>query len=283
MLGRVQRLTNLSLSYPRTTLAILGALSLFFAAGALRVRTDVGYRALLGHDHPTIARFDAFLTRYAGGFGMAALYRCGESPGCASVFEPGAIAMAADVATKLAQRPACGVSRAWPPRRSGSRMTTRRARRASPRRRRAGRAARARRARAARLAVAARAGLRGRPRGGDRAGRAFFARRREHGGLRGARRRAGAVRGPGLELPPRRRSGGVRGGRSRAPGRHHEAGAGDAGADRRRAVRAVPFLAGCGGDARDDRCRRALELRRDGLAGSSRRTRSPRPWRRSCS
>jgi uncharacterized protein len=101
----LQRLTHFSLSHPRITLAVLAAASLFFAAGALRVKTDVGYRALLGHDHPTVVRFDSFLSRYDGGFGMAALYRCGESPGCKSVFEPGAIAMAADVARELAHAP----------------------------------------------------------------------------------------------------------------------------------------------------------------------------------
>jgi predicted RND superfamily exporter protein len=75
-----------------------------FAAGALRVQTDVGYRALLGHAHPSVQRFDAFLERFDGGFPLAALYRCGESP-CASVFEPKALAMAAGVAAKLEHAP----------------------------------------------------------------------------------------------------------------------------------------------------------------------------------
>jgi predicted RND superfamily exporter protein len=105
MLHRVQRLTRLSLAHPRSTLALLAAVTLFFAAGALRVETDVGYRALLGHDHPTVARFDSFVSRYDGGFPLAALYRCGESPRCASVFDPAAVAMAADVAARVAHAP----------------------------------------------------------------------------------------------------------------------------------------------------------------------------------
>jgi hypothetical protein len=101
----VLRLTRISLAHPRATLLALALLTGFFAAGALRVETDVGYRALLGRAHPTLVRFDAFLERFDGGFPLAALYRCGESPGCASVFEPGAVAMAADVAARLAGAP----------------------------------------------------------------------------------------------------------------------------------------------------------------------------------
>jgi hypothetical protein len=101
----VQRLTRLSLARPRVALVLLTGVTLFFAAGALRVETDVGYRALLGRSHPAVERFDAFLERWGGGFPLAALYRCGESPACDRVFEPRAIAMAADVARQLERAP----------------------------------------------------------------------------------------------------------------------------------------------------------------------------------
>lgn len=94
-------LTRFSLGHPWAMLALLGAITAFFSVGALRVETDVGYRALLGRSHPAVARFDAFLERYDGGFPLVALYRCGESPGCTNVFEPDAIAMAADVVARL--------------------------------------------------------------------------------------------------------------------------------------------------------------------------------------
>lgn len=101
----MQGLTRFSLRHPGAMLALLGVLTAFFAAGAVRVETDVGYRALLGRSHPAVARFDAFLERYDGGFPLVALYRCGESPGCAQVFEPDAIAMAADVVARLEGAP----------------------------------------------------------------------------------------------------------------------------------------------------------------------------------
>ena len=101
----MQRLTRLALAHPSAALVLLGAVTLFFAVGALRVETDVGYRALLGRSHPTVERFDAFLERFDGGFPLAALYRCGESPACADVFEPRAVAMAADVAERLRDAP----------------------------------------------------------------------------------------------------------------------------------------------------------------------------------
>jgi predicted RND superfamily exporter protein len=98
-------LTRLSLSRPRAILTLLGAVTLSLGAGTLRLETDVGYRSLLGADHPAVVRFDTFLGRFGGGFPLAAVWSCEETPRCTSVFDPDALAMAADVAGALAAEP----------------------------------------------------------------------------------------------------------------------------------------------------------------------------------
>ena len=101
----MQRLTRLSLTHPLATLAALAALTAVFGAGIPRLSTDVGYRSLLGSDHPAVVRFDAFLERFDGGFPLAAVWSCAETSRCTSVFDDEALRMAADVALALAGAP----------------------------------------------------------------------------------------------------------------------------------------------------------------------------------
>jgi predicted RND superfamily exporter protein len=101
----MQRLTRLSLTHPLATLAALAALTAVLGAGIPRLSTDVGYRSLLGSDHPAVARFDAFLERFDGGFPLAAVWSCAETSRCTSVFDDEALRMAADVALALAGAP----------------------------------------------------------------------------------------------------------------------------------------------------------------------------------
>jgi predicted RND superfamily exporter protein len=101
----MQRLTRLSLTHPLATLAALAALTAVFGAGIPRLSTDVGYRSLLGSDHPAVVRFDAFLERFDGGFPLAAVWSCAQTSRCTSVFDDEALRMAADVALTLAGAP----------------------------------------------------------------------------------------------------------------------------------------------------------------------------------
>ena len=55
------RLTRLSLSYPKATLLIVAAITIVFAGGLLRLRTEFGFRVLIGDDHPSIQALDRFL------------------------------------------------------------------------------------------------------------------------------------------------------------------------------------------------------------------------------
>jgi predicted RND superfamily exporter protein len=101
----MQRLARISLSHPVATLTALAALTALLGIGALRVETDVGYRSLLGREHAAIARFDAFLERFGGGFPVVAVWSCEETARCESVFDDDALRMAAQVAEALASEP----------------------------------------------------------------------------------------------------------------------------------------------------------------------------------
>jgi predicted RND superfamily exporter protein len=101
----VNNLVRFALRRPAATLGAALALTLAFAAGLPRLETAVGYRALLGDAHPSVARFDAFLERYEGGLPLALVYACeGQAP-CRSVFDGPALEMARDVSAALAVAP----------------------------------------------------------------------------------------------------------------------------------------------------------------------------------
>ena len=101
----MQTLARLSLDRPGTALALILLVTALFGAGVLRLETDVGYRALLGSEHPTVARFDGFLERFGGGFPLAAVYDCAQTERCTGVFDDEALSMAADVSASLARSP----------------------------------------------------------------------------------------------------------------------------------------------------------------------------------
>jgi predicted RND superfamily exporter protein len=104
----VERLASFSLRRPGLVLALLLALVAVSAAGALRLSTEVGYRAFLGASHPAIVQLDGFLARFGGGLPVAAVWVCGESP-CESVLEPSSLLMSDAVASALSGVP--GVAR----------------------------------------------------------------------------------------------------------------------------------------------------------------------------
>lgn len=101
----MRTLAAASLRRPATTLALLIAVTAGLAAGLPRLRTEVGYRAFLGPDHPAIARLDAFAARFGGGLPFAAVWSCAESAGCDRALDARSLAMAHAVASAMAAVP----------------------------------------------------------------------------------------------------------------------------------------------------------------------------------
>jgi hypothetical protein len=98
-------LTSLAVSHPRKTLALTLLLCMFAAAGLPRLKTEVGYRGILGDHHPSVERLDAMIDTYGGGLPVYAVWRCGEDSACSSALDATSLAMAADVASVMAAHP----------------------------------------------------------------------------------------------------------------------------------------------------------------------------------
>jgi len=101
----VERLTRAALDWPRASLVVLGIVTAVLAAGALRLETDVGYRSVLGRDHPAVERLEAHLRHFGGGFPLAAVYDCAQTERCDSVFDPDALRTSAEIAARLSDEP----------------------------------------------------------------------------------------------------------------------------------------------------------------------------------
>jgi predicted RND superfamily exporter protein len=101
----VHVLTRAALSRPRLALLLVLGISLGFAAGALRLRSDAGFRAYIGPDRPAVRAFDAFLARFAGGLPVAAVFSCSETRACSSVFDARALEMAQAVSRAMERVP----------------------------------------------------------------------------------------------------------------------------------------------------------------------------------
>jgi predicted RND superfamily exporter protein len=104
-MGAVHRLAELSLRHPRATLCLVLAATLLAGLGATRITSEAGYRAFLGAEHPAVLELDAFAQRFGGGLPFAAVWSCGESPACESVFDPASLAMAHAVARGMEGAP----------------------------------------------------------------------------------------------------------------------------------------------------------------------------------
>ncbi len=102
-------LARFSIGNPRWVLFLLGGITLLLGAGLPRLETEVGYRAFLGKRHPAVVELDAFVSRFGAGLPMAAVWSCGESSPCESVFDEASLRMAHRVASALVAVP--GVQR----------------------------------------------------------------------------------------------------------------------------------------------------------------------------
>lgn len=101
----MKRLPELALRAPIWALALLGVVTALVGSGALRLDSDLGYRAFLGTHHPSVTAFDGFLERFGGGLPLRAVFSCDESP-CQSALDASALEMARDVGDELARSPA---------------------------------------------------------------------------------------------------------------------------------------------------------------------------------
>jgi len=109
----VERLAAACLRRPVLSLALALLATLAFGAGAVRVGSDTGYRAFLGADHPAVRALESVTTRFGGGAPFAIVYFCRDAAPCESVFDPGALRMAFEVAHAIERLP--GVARVESP------------------------------------------------------------------------------------------------------------------------------------------------------------------------
>ena len=98
-------LTRTALEHPRTTLFGWLVLVAIFAAGIPKTTTEVGYRILLGADHPSIVEIDEFIDRYSGGLPIVVAWECGVALPCGSALDKASIEMAASLEARLITHP----------------------------------------------------------------------------------------------------------------------------------------------------------------------------------
>jgi predicted RND superfamily exporter protein len=94
--------TALALRRRGLVLAVLGVVTVLAVAGVARLRTAVGYRAFLGERHPIVRTLDDFVDRFGGGVPVVAVWSCRDTPACETAVDARSLAMAADVAARLA-------------------------------------------------------------------------------------------------------------------------------------------------------------------------------------
>ena len=115
--GRMTALARFSIGHPRWVLFLLAGVTLLLGSGLPRLETDVGYRAFLGAGHPAVVELDTFVSRFGAGLPMAAVWSCGESNACESVFDEASLRMAHGVVSALISVP--GVKRVDSPATTG--------------------------------------------------------------------------------------------------------------------------------------------------------------------
>lgn len=84
---------------------MLAGVTALLSPGLLRLRTGVGYAALLGADHPVVRELDAFVAEFGGGLPMMAVWVCGEGTPCRDALDRASLRMAEDVARRLGTVP----------------------------------------------------------------------------------------------------------------------------------------------------------------------------------
>ena len=76
------RVTVFSLKHRTVVLVAAVAVSALAAFGALRLRSETGYRAALGGSHPSVQRLDAFISDFGGGLPVQVAWECPPADTC---------------------------------------------------------------------------------------------------------------------------------------------------------------------------------------------------------
>ena len=104
----MERLTRLSLEYPKTTLAVILAVTVVLGAGLPRVRPEFGYRVLIGDDHPAIRQLDGFIEKFGGGLPIRIAWECGVGFPCKNVFDAASMRVSKEISERLLSTPGVG-------------------------------------------------------------------------------------------------------------------------------------------------------------------------------
>ena len=99
----MHRLTDVSLRWPRATLLLVLATTIFFAFGLPKVELGLGYHPLLGPEHPAIRELNRFNERFSQGFPIYIGWSCEIEQVCRSVLDEPSREMAASIALELRQ------------------------------------------------------------------------------------------------------------------------------------------------------------------------------------
>ena len=94
-------LTRLSLAHPRAVLLVLAAITVALGAGLPRLRTEFGYRVLVGDDHPAMRTMDEFIQNFGGSLSTQIVWECGEGRPCASALDDASLEMAHSITEEL--------------------------------------------------------------------------------------------------------------------------------------------------------------------------------------
>ena len=97
----LSRLTEISMAHPVRVLLLLSLVTAAFAAQLPELRTEFGYRPLVGEEHPSIQALDEFIERFGGGFPVQIAWSCRQTPQCETIFDPASLRMADAVSRRL--------------------------------------------------------------------------------------------------------------------------------------------------------------------------------------
>jgi predicted RND superfamily exporter protein len=83
-------------------LLLLAVISIALSAGLTRLRTEFGYRVLIGDEHPSVRALDELIARFGGGLSLIIAWKCGDGCPCESAFDQASVEMAHAVTQALA-------------------------------------------------------------------------------------------------------------------------------------------------------------------------------------
>jgi hydrophobe/amphiphile efflux-3 (HAE3) family protein len=95
------RLARFSLAHPALVLGFVGAISALLALGLPRLRTEFGYRVLVGDDHPAMRMLDEFIETFGGAVPAQIVWECGDGLPCQSALDEDSLLRAHAITERL--------------------------------------------------------------------------------------------------------------------------------------------------------------------------------------